>query len=244
MDGLVLQSTINNNHIRLDPRTKLLLLLVINIVLLSGGLGGWMIPVRLTLAGIPFILLLLSKKIKPSVIYLFAYLLSVYAENYLISSTSGIINIIILIPSTLVSRMLPGFIMGYFIINTTTVSEFVAAMEKMHISKKIIIPFSVMFRFFPTIGEECASINNAMRMRGIDLGNSRFFKSPISMIEYRMVPLMMCTVKIGDELSAASLTRGLGSPKKRTNICKIGFGIWDIFLMIISILAFLGYILL
>ena len=36
-------------------------------------------------------------------------------------------------------------------------------------------------------------------------------------------------MKIGQELSAASLTRGLGGPTKRTNICKIGFGFWDYF---------------
>ena len=48
------------------------------------------------------------------------------------------------------------------------------------------------------------------------------------MIEYRLIPMMTCSVKIGQELSAASLTRGLGGPTKRTNICKIGFGVWDI----------------
>ena len=32
------------------------------------------------------------------------------------------------------------------------------------------------------------------------------------MVEYRLVPLMVSVVKIGDELSAAALTRGLGAP--------------------------------
>ena len=48
------------------------------------------------------------------------------------------------------------------------------------------------------------------------------------MIEYRLIPMMTCSVKIGQELSAASLTRGLGGPDKRTNICKIGFGLCDV----------------
>ena len=47
------------------------------------------------------------------------------------------------------------------------------------------------------------------------------------MIEYRLIPMMTCSVKIGQELSAASLTRGLGGPGKRTNICRIGFGWCD-----------------
>ena len=91
--------------------------------------------------------------------------------------------------------------------------------------KCITIPLSVMFRFFPTVMEESASINKAMSMRDIRCGGAKAFQ----MIEYRLIPMMTCSVKIGQELSAASLTRGLGGPTKRTNICKIGFGFWDIF---------------
>lgn len=47
----------------------------------------------------------------------------------------------------------------------TTVSEFIAAMEKMHISQKVTIPLAVMFRLFPTIVEESNSISKAMAMR-------------------------------------------------------------------------------
>ena len=91
-------------------------------------------------------------------------------------------------------------------ISTTTVSEFTAAMQRMHLSDKIIIPLSVMFRFFPTVIDESVSINAAMKMRDIRIGGRNFSK----MFEYRIVPLMTCCVKIGEELSAAALTRGLG----------------------------------
>lgn len=40
--------------------------------------------------------------------------------------------------------------------------------------------------------------------------------------------MMICSIKIGEELSAAALTRGLGAPVRRTNICKIGFKALDI----------------
>jgi energy-coupling factor transport system permease protein len=117
-------------------------------------------------------------------------------------------------------RMLPVVIMGYYLVSTTTVSEFVASMERIHAPRQLVIPLSVMFRFFPTVAEEASSIGDAMKMRGIRFG--------INALEYRVVPLLMSTVKIGDELSAASLTRGLGNPVRRTNICSIGFHIQDI----------------
>ena len=81
-----------------------------------------------------------------------------------------------------------------------------------------------MFRFFPTVGEEASSISDAMRMRGISFGGNH----PGKMLEYRLIPLMTCSVKIGDELSAAALTRGLGADVKRTNICKMDFVLWII----------------
>lgn len=48
---------------------------------------------------------------------------------------------------------------------------------------------------------------------------------------------MISCVKIGDELSAAALTRGLGAPVKRTNICKIGFGAWVFFALLLCAAA-------
>ena len=145
------------------------------------------------------------------------------------------------------THMLPGFIMGYYLVSTTTVSEFVAAMERMHVPEKIVIPVSVVFRFFPTVKEEYAAIRDAMKMRGITT-----LRSPMKMLEYRVVPLMMSIAKIGEplmmsiakigeELSAAALTRGLGAPQKRTNICKIGFGPLDIFFFLLAIPCWVGF---
>lgn len=80
-------------------------------------------------------------------------------------------------------------------------------------------PMSVMFRFFPTVAEEWSAIGDAMRMRGVRFGGGKVG----AILEYRIVPMMICSVKIGEELSQAALTRGLGGPVKRTNICKLGF---------------------
>ena len=134
------------------------------------------------------------------------------------------------------THMLPGFVMGYYLVSTTTVSEFVSAMERMHVPQKIVIPMTVVFRFFPTLKEEYAAIRDAMKMRGI-----MTLRSPVKMLEYRVVPLMISTSKIGEELSAAALTRGLGAPRKRTNICKIGFGPLDIFFFLLAIPCWIGF---
>jgi energy-coupling factor transport system permease protein len=52
-----------------------------------------------------------------------------------------------------------------------------------------------------------------MKMRGIAFGGGKVSK----MIEFRMIPLLFSCVSIGEELSAAAVTRGLGAPMKRTS---------------------------
>ena len=209
----------------LDPRTKLLLLTFVSVFVLGNAGGDAAAEFRVALNYLPLILLLGARQWKKvlSVIifYTAAYLLSVFVMPH----CKGLVNFLLLAMCGIILRFLPGIMTGAYVVSTTTVSEFIAAMEKMHVSQKITIPLAVMFRFFPTVVEEASSINKAMSMRDIKFGGSKVFK----MIEYRLIPMMTCSVKIGQELSAASLTRGLGAPVKRTNICKIGFG-WADFL--------------
>ena len=51
---------------------------------------------------------------------------------------------------------------------------------------------------------------------------------------------MISVVKIGDDLSAAALTRGLDNPVRRTNITKVGFTGWDLITMLIAGTALIG----
>ncbi len=241
MQAQLFQSAPINTSLRLDPRTKLLMMFIISVIMVNGDIRGKAVYVRLVLAVIPFILLLFSGRIKAALFYAVLYAGVWYAEVFLVYSISGAANILILMLTGMVGRFIPCVVLGYYLMTTTRVSEFVAAMERLHMQQTIIIPLSVMFRFFPTILEESRSINDAMRMRGI--GSKNLVKDPIALFEYRLVPLLMSIVKIGGELSAAALTRGLGGPVKRTNICKIGFGIWDFCMITVTIAALTAYIL-
>ena len=132
-------------------------------------------------------------------------------------------------------RFTPSLAMGYIAMSTTTVSEFLAAMARLHLPQQVAIPLAVIFRFFPTIAEEWHAIGDAMRMRGIRLGGGKVGV----MFEYRLVPMMISAVKIGEELSQAALTRGLGAPVKRTNLAELGFGGWDAFFLALCVGAWL-----
>lgn len=238
MNGGIVMYDGEKRYMLIDPRTKLLLLVTISTMMLGGGSAGLMKYIRPALSIVPFILLLSERKIKTSFKYLVLYAVCFGMEFLAIRYLSGTLSFIFLAVSSIMTKFAPGIMMGAFFISTTSVSEFTAAMERMHVTNKLTIPLSVIFRFFPTVGEEYKAISDAMRMRQIRFGGKKVF----AMIEYRIVPLIVSIVKIGDELSAAALTRGLGRPVKRTNICEIGFHVQDIIFILFCLASIVIFV--
>lgn len=108
--------------------------------------------------------------------------------------------------------MLPCLIIGKWVITSTEVGEFVAIMWKLRLPHSVIIPVSVVFRYFPTLKEEWQSLRMAMKMRGIHIS-----------MEHVFIPLMVSAINISDELSAAALCRGLDRPDGHSCLRKIRF---------------------
>ncbi|ANE22402.1 hypothetical protein AAY81_03845 [Denitrobacterium detoxificans] len=222
----------------LDPRTKLLIIITLAIVLLTGGYNGAMIYVRPILAVLPMGLLLMERKLNIALGYAVAFIAAELLQMYVAPLTSGAWTVFILLLSGIMLRLAPGVAAFYYLVTTTTVGDLVAGLEKIHLPQTIVIPLSVMFRFFPTLAEENRAIGAAMRMRGIRLGKT----GVAAAFEYRLIPLMMSSIRIGEELSAAALTRGLGAPVHRTTISEIGFRVTDIFCILICLACFIAYV--
>ena len=79
-------------------------------------------------------------------------------ERIALTTLSGLLSFIVLAITSIMTRFAPGIMTGAYLISSTSVSEFIGAMERMHITEKIVIPMSVIFRFFPTISEEYQAI--------------------------------------------------------------------------------------
>ena len=206
----------------LDPRTKLALVVLLALFVL-GGLGGEkMTGVKNLLSVLPFLLLLAERQWGR---FLRGLLLLAVGYGLLaaLPHLSGVLNYAALMCGGILTRFVVTVVMGEYLIATTSVSEFISAMERLHMPQAITVPMSVMFRLFPTIAEEWRSIRRAMGMRGIRLGGTDAGR----LLEYQLVPMMTSSVRIGEELSASALTRGLGAPVRRTNICRIGFRVQD-----------------
>lgn len=220
--------------VKFDPRTKMLLLLTMAIFVLGGAGSDILNDYMPLFCVLPLVLFLLAGRWKSSLMYLIFYSISYGMVIWILPMLSGLLGYIVLAICGIITRFLPSIMTGAYLMQTTTVSEFSAAMNRMHVTEKITIPLSVMFRFFPTIGDEFTSINDAMRMRDIRFGGRNAGK----MIEYRLIPLMVCSARIGEELNAAAITRDLGGDVKRTNVCRIGFKAQDYILIFICLVPY------
>jgi len=213
--------------LRVDPRTKMLLVILFSFAAMRE-------PRRLyqaILFLVAYLLLINGKQFlyAQKMLGVFAVM---YAVDFFVLKRCSANGLTVLLAGIMIFRQfLPVIMVFVLMIRTTKVSEFLAAFDKMHIPQSITIPFSVMFRFFPTIGEEWDNIRNALRLRGFSLTLKNLVSRPAFVYECAIVPLLSDTVIIADELSAASLCRGLGADCRRTCLAEVKMGIFDYILI-------------
>ncbi len=134
-------------------------------------------------------------------------------------------------------RMLPTIMAAAFAMNRTKISEWIAALKKCHVPFGLIIPLTVLFRFFPTLFQDFKSIRNAMKYRGIAVSTVELCLHPFQTMEYIIVPILMSAENTSLDLSAAALVRGLGNPKAHTSVYEIRLKSQDYVLIGILILC-------
>ena len=110
-----------------DPRTKLFLTVTVSTIMITGGTGGFMNLVRPCLMACPIVFLLLSRKWVAAARFAVTYAILFALELTVLPLLTGTWNFILGAAVGIYTHMLPGFIMGYYLVSTTTVSEFVAA---------------------------------------------------------------------------------------------------------------------
>ena len=140
---------------KIDPRTKLLILAITSIsVFLNGS-----ITIECIFAALPFLLLLSTKKIYTALKYAALFLVLLAIQFWLVPllpvSAGGIIYMF----AVYIRKLIPCFMLGSLLISTTRVSEFLAAVGKLRLPKGFTISLSITLRYFPTMGK------NGIRLR-------------------------------------------------------------------------------
>lgn len=206
-------------EVKFDLRTKFMLILVVNLFLLLSH----SVIFELVLVFGCLLLITIDGQAKSAFHFLIVFLIMLGIDQLLTPYINGFFFTLVSFITVALRKFLPCFILGKWILTKTEVSEFVAVMWKLRLPQTAIIPLSVVFRYFPTIKEEWASIRAAMKMRGIHVS-----------LEHIMVPLLMSAVNVSEELSAAALCRGLDSPEPHTSLVQVRFRFSDVLVWCIT----------
>lgn len=124
----------------------------------------------------------------------------------------------------LVVKFTPMFVMMIVVYSTLNVSRFLHTLEKSGLPKAFVIPLGVSIRFVPSLTEEYQHIRNAMKFRGIGVSLGNMMRKPLTTIEYILVPLLMRSLSISDELARTALTRGIDNPGPKSSLQIVRFG--------------------
>jgi len=214
--------------LKLDPRTKLYMILVVSSIVMMSATSLFLWVVRIIITMVPIGLLILEKHYALALRFLIFYVSALVLMFAFISENStGFLTAFLLGYCSIVVQFMPAMITAWYVVRTTRIDEFVSAMQKMHMPDGITISLAVVMRFFPTIKEEYGSIRDAMKMRGVMFGGGNVAR----MVEFRMIPVLFSCVNIGNELSAAAITRGLGGKVKRTSVEELGLSLTDVVLI-------------
>ena len=218
-----------------DPRTKLYLLILANLTLfLHISLMAEMILAVLLLS-----LYFLSGKKKHGIRMAILYGVLVGMDILVIPVAEGFLLNLVSLLSVGFRMMLPCIISGAYVFSTTTVGEMVCAMRRLKIPDLIIIPCVTVLRFFPTIGEDYRQIRNAMSFRGIASDRVSLFRHPVRSLEYILIPLLINSSSVANDLSVAALTKGIRMPGKHTSMTELRMEWYDWICMAACTMPFL-----
>lgn len=215
----------------LDPRVKLLLFFVTCCFVMSVTRALYVLFLSMFLA----ILLCLGRKWGLALKSLGMIFLAALCIEYFSARLPGTAGILLLAVCVIIRMVFPIVMAFTLMFQTTTISQFMSAFQKMKLPVKVIVPVVVMFRFIPTVQEEWRGIRKAMSFRGISLHPFYVLRHLATTVERILIPLLFSAVSVMEELAAASLARGLDSDRNRTCLVQVRMHGWDYLCLLITL---------
>ncbi len=239
---------------RLDPRTKLLALLILNALVMRASPTSTLLAVQLlavlallwevggTTAARTGLGCLVCDAFSLGSPFLVAWLEGMGAPRsvVLVIGTCAAI-------AFWFARFFAGFGLALYVYRTTRIGQMKAALRAVHLPRVFVDALAVAFRVIPTVGAEAVAIREAMEMRGVDLGIRGVLRHPLVIAERFLVPLLSSIARVADDLAASSVVRGLGGPTPPTSLTRLRASAWDVLalacvagVIVIEICAYLG----
>ncbi len=113
-------------------------------------------------------------------------------------------------------------IAGLVFLSTTKTEEIVLGLIRLRVPYQAAFAFSLAIRMVPTIIGTALTVTEAQRSRGLDLESG----GPLARLRNHiplLVPIFLHTLRNTDQLAKALESRGFGARRERTSYLEIGF---------------------
>ncbi len=250
---------LNTKIHRLDVRTKLLGFIVLTVIAFI-----YLSPIINSLLVLISILLLLWSKapikrlspvIKP-LIPIFVIMLFITGFTYPPTAFESEFNkkvLFYLLPGEVVSFTVGGLQLGLTLVLriltmvlASTVVTFTTQIEDiLQLFKKMKMPYQLAFvittgiRFIPTMQKKAEMIQEAQIVRGAEIGSGGMIKKIKSFIPI-LIPMIVNSLRMSDNLAVAMLNRGFGAMKSTTDLDEIKMKVIDYVITLTIILILIS----
>ncbi|HSB69014.1 MAG TPA: energy-coupling factor transporter transmembrane component T [Candidatus Methylomirabilis sp.] len=113
-------------------------------------------------------------------------------------------------------------IAGLIFLSTTKTEEIVLGLIRLRVPYQAAFAFSLAIRMVPTIIGTALTVTEAQRSRGLDVASG----GPLAQLRNHvplLVPIFLHTLRNTDQLAKALESRGFGARRERTSYLEIGF---------------------
>ncbi|MGM9552713.1 MAG: energy-coupling factor transporter transmembrane component T family protein [Faecousia sp.] len=244
---------------RLDPRTKLLMVIIYIVALF---LCKWFVSYAVALLFLVIAVALskirpkaLFKGLKPLlIIIIFTAVLNLFYTDGTVLvkfwifkiTREGIINAVFLVLRIML------LVMGTFLLTYTTspialtdgLESLLSPLKKLHFPvHELAMMMSIALRFIPTLIEETDKIISAQKARGADFETGNIFRRAKALIPI-LVPLFVSAFRRADELATAMECRCYHGGKGRTKLKQLRYRRRDVLTLLLGAALLSGVIVL
>lgn len=201
----------NNGVIRIDARIRVLLAALLSVLSVMLREDNYLF----LFTGLVCMIMILSGVIRSALVQSMTIILCCFLPLILGEWITGVTRVFILTILQILPRLLFLRMLGTSLTKILSIGEMIETLERLRLPRQIVIPFAVMLRYLPTMKLEMHYIRDSLKIRGIDYSVLAFLKAPVKWMEYMLVPILMRSIRLADELAATAMVRGIENHTKR-----------------------------
>lgn len=120
---------------------------------------------------------------------------------------------------------------------TTSPNSLAQALEKMNFPAPLSFTLTITLRYIPTLAMEAGAIMNALKLRGINLSAWDIILRPSYFYRGIIIPLLIRTLKLSDEIAISAESRGFNGGKGRSSFKNLKIGANDLYFAVFMVMS-------